>query len=202
MPSEVIDVVAEALKGAGMLSKANGDQKRVINSLLELVDPNSSGPSRPVGNCFFMAGEGGTGSLRDSSGVVLFNCGLGKTFTYEALYHTVRGLGELCITMASTGCAATLLPGGRTVHNVFDVPVPTYSDTESRVDAVHPPTELKKAKVFIIDEAPMLCKYVLEAVDRKLRLIQGKPNLPFGGVVMLLGKQQSFAENHTLLLRR
>lgn len=107
---------------------------------------------------------------------------------YEAIFHAVRGRGELCVTMASTGCAATLLPRGRTVHNVFDIPVPTYSDSESRVNVERPSEELLKAKVFIIDEAPMLCKYVLEAVDRILRLLHRQPNVPFGGVIMLLGR--------------
>lgn len=90
--------------------------------------------------------------------------------------------------MASTGCAATLLPGGRTVHNVWAIPVPTYSDSESRVDAQNPPAELKEAKVFILDEVTMLLKHILEALDRRLREIHGKPDVPFGGVVMLLGK--------------
>ncbi|KAH7713337.1 hypothetical protein AAVH_19340 [Aphelenchoides avenae] len=89
--------------------------------------------------------------------------------------------------MASTGCAATLLPGGRTVHNVFAIPVPTFSDSVSPVNALRPPQELKEAKVLIIDEAPMLLKYILVAVDQKLREIHLTPNVPFGGVVMLLG---------------
>lgn len=115
------------------------------------------------------------------------SCVLGKTFVYELIYHAVRALGVRCITMASTGCAATLLPSGRTVHNVWAIPVPTYSDSESRVNAQNPPEELKEAKVFILDEAPMLLKHILHAYDQRLREIHGKPDVPFGGVIMLLG---------------
>lgn len=113
---------------------------------------------------------------------------LGKTFTYELIFHAVRARGVRCITMASTGCAATLLPGGRTVHNVWAIPVPTYSDSESRVDPLRPPAELKEARVYILDEASMLLKHILEAMDQRLRQIHGKPSVPFGGVVMLLGQ--------------
>lgn len=125
-----------------------------------------------------------------------------KTFTYELIFHAVRALGVRCITMASTGCAATLLPGGRTVHNVWAIPVPTYSDSESRVDALRAPLELKEAKVFILDEAPMLLKHILEAIDRRLREIHMKPDVPFGGVVMLLGKLLRFRKWHIDNCRR
>lgn len=96
--------------------------------------------------------------------------------------------------MASTGCAATLLPAGRTVHNVWAIPVPTYSDSESRVNAQRPPEELKEARVYILDEASMLLKHILEAMDQRLREIHGKPDVPFGGVVMLLGKLHYLSE--------
>ena len=46
--------------------------------------------------------------------------------------------------------------------------------------------KLRETEVFIIDEAPMMPKYVLEIFDRKLREIT-KVDKPFGGKIMLIG---------------
>jgi len=56
---------------------------------------------------FFIDGSGGTG----------------KTFLYKALLAKVRSEGMIAIATATLGIAASLLPGGRTVHSRFKIPI-------------------------------------------------------------------------------
>ena len=56
---------------------------------------------------FFVDGPGGTG----------------KTFLYNTLLAKIRSRGEIALAMASSGIAALLLEGGRTVHSRLKVPI-------------------------------------------------------------------------------
>lgn len=58
-------------------------------------------------NLFFLDGHGGTG----------------KTFVYITLCHALRGEGSIVLCVASTGVASLLLPGGRTAHSTFKIPI-------------------------------------------------------------------------------
>ena len=69
---------------------------------------------------FFVDGPGGTG----------------KTFLYRTLFANLRKLGHIAIAIATSGIiatssiAATLLPGGRTAHSRFKIPLtPDASST-------------------------------------------------------------------------
>ena len=42
------------------------------------------------------------------------------------------------------------------------------------------------ARVLLIDESPMLDRFLLEALDRSLRDLMGQPEQPFGGKIILL----------------
>ena len=54
---------------------------------------------------FFVNGPGGTR----------------KTFLYRTILATLRKAGHIAIPTATSGIAATLLPGGRTVHSRFKI---------------------------------------------------------------------------------
>ena len=56
---------------------------------------------------FFIDGPGGTG----------------KIFLYNTLLATVRSHSDIALAMASSGIAALLLQGGRTVHSRLKVPI-------------------------------------------------------------------------------
>ncbi|KDQ08678.1 hypothetical protein BOTBODRAFT_85219, partial [Botryobasidium botryosum FD-172 SS1] len=61
-----------------------------------------------LGNTFFLHGPGGTG----------------KTYVYRLLAAKVRAQGNIVLCVASSGIAALLLPGGRTAHSTFKIPIP------------------------------------------------------------------------------
>ena len=49
--------------------------------------------------------------------------GTGKTFLYNTLLAQVRSQSQIALRLASSGIAALLLSGGRTVHSRLKVPI-------------------------------------------------------------------------------
>jgi hypothetical protein len=49
--------------------------------------------------------------------------GTGKTFLYRAVMANLRSRGQIVLATASSGIAATLLPGGRTTHSRFKLTI-------------------------------------------------------------------------------
>lgn len=92
------------------------------------------------------------------------------------------------IATAFTGIASSLLiGGGRTMHSRFRIPIPTNMGVVSRILVDTPEAQdLRECKLFVVDEASMVSRAMLECVDRLLRDIMGTPFVPFGGKVMLL----------------
>lgn len=98
-------------------------------------------------------------------------------------------MGESVITVASTGIAATLLINGRTYHSQFKLYPPITETTSSKIElsSKMQTDQLRNAKLIIWDEATMTPCHALNAVDKLLRVIMKKPDLPFGGKPVLLG---------------
>ena len=56
--------------------------------------------------------------------------GIGKTFLYRTILATLRKARHIAIATATSGIAATLLPGGRIAHSRFKIPLtPDASST-------------------------------------------------------------------------
>lgn len=105
--------------------------------------------------------------------------------------------------VATTGIAATLLIKGSTAHRKFMLPLNSVSGSKSTVSYViiisktngvaqmkletEPAEEIRKTRVFIIDEATMASKYTFSAIDNLMRDIMNT-NKPFGGKIILLGQ--------------
>lgn len=105
----------------------------------------------------------------------------------------LRSDGRVVLPVASSGIAATLLPGGRTAHSRFKIPI--LLDDLSFCSFGHNSDIaflLKNTNLIIWDEAPMQHRYAFECLDRSLRDLM-KPvdsiraSLPFGGITVLLG---------------
>ncbi|XP_012700196.1 ATP-dependent DNA helicase PIF1 [Setaria italica] len=143
----------------------NDEQKTAYNEILTAID-------RDEGGLFFVDGPGGTG----------------KTFLYRALLATVRGQGKIALATATSGVAASIMPGGRTAHSRFKIPL--------RIDdgAICSFTKqsgtaklLQTASLIIWDEASMTKRQAIEALDKSMRDIMDIPNLPFGGKTVVFG---------------
>ena len=132
-----------------------------------------------------------TGQLENQNGGLYFldaPGGCGKTFLLETILASIRGRGQIAIATAGSGLAATLLPGGRTVHSTFKVPL-NVATSDNAICSVKKGTSLcrlfKEATLLVIDEAPMLHRKVLECMDRTLRDLRSS-ELPMGGLPTLL----------------
>ena len=112
--------------------------------------------------------------------------GSGKTMLYNTIISFFRGQGKKVASSAWTGIAATLLAGGRTVHNLFKLPVPILETSVCHVSptSVHA-SYLRSVSLFIIDEASMIPVHALSAIDKMLRDITNN-DVPFGGKIFLL----------------
>ncbi len=145
----------------------NADQHAAMERIhSSVVSKGTTGP-----RCFFVDGPGGTG----------------KTFLYKALHSRLTSEGYNVICAAWTGIAANLLPGGRTVHSVFKLPLRLTAESTCSINATSADAEtLRSIDVIIWDEAPMAHRHALQAIDLLLRDLT-KSSVPFGGKVMLLG---------------
>uniref|UniRef100_UPI00358DF35C uncharacterized protein n=1 Tax=Myxine glutinosa TaxID=7769 RepID=UPI00358DF35C len=155
-------------KGENNRQLLNDDQIKIVDEVLQAVHCRD----QYTGNrLFFVDGPSGSG----------------KTFLYNTLLHILQGQCRLVLPMAYSGIAATLLAGGRTSHHRFKLPVPILENSTCNISPTSKDADtLRKANLFIWDEAPMTPAYALAAVDRCLRDVTSN-NIPFGGKVLLLG---------------
>jgi ATP-dependent DNA helicase PIF1 len=120
---------------------------------------------------FFVDGPGGTG----------------KTFLYKALLATVRSKGLIAIATATSGIAASILPGGRTAHSRFKIPIKLSENKMCKFGKQDETTELlRRASLLIWDEVAMTNRAAVECLDRSLQDIMNC-DFPFGGKVMVFG---------------
>ena len=115
--------------------------------------------------------------------------GCGKTFLLNALLKAVRILenGSVATAMASTGIAAQLLHLGRTFHSRLKAPLHPHEKSTLHVTAQSSLARLlQRARLLLVDEATLLHRFQLEALDRTLRDIMNQPNIPFGGKIIIL----------------
>ncbi|XP_073129961.1 uncharacterized protein [Henckelia pumila] len=132
--------------------------------IMKCVDGNSGG-------MFFVNGPGGNG----------------KTYLYRAILATVRSCGMIALATATSGVAASILPGGRTAHSRFKIPIKLHANSYYTISKQSGLADLLRlTRLIVWDEDPMCRRYAIEAVDRTLQDIVGNKE-PFGGQVVLLG---------------
>ncbi|KAG5525404.1 hypothetical protein RHGRI_031907 [Rhododendron griersonianum] len=146
------------------ISALNKDQAFAFHAIIGTVE-------RKENATYFVDGPGGTG----------------KTFLYRAILASLRSQGHIALATASSGIAATLMPGGRTAHSRFKIPLnPDRSSVCSISKQSHLAELIRRASVILWDEATMTNRLAIEALDRTLRDIMDV-EMPFGGKVMVFG---------------
>ena len=147
----------------------NPDQLRVYNAILSQLETD------PTDALSFLSGPGGTG----------------KTFLYHCLCERLRSSRKIVLCVASTGIASLLLPGGRTAHRRFRIPLDIKEDSSCFIQRRTRLAELlRETDMVLWDEVPMTNKSIYNAVDRTLQDIRhdlpGADNI-FGGIPTVLG---------------
>lgn len=162
---EQFDRTVERREGERRLAMLNDQQRAAFNQIMAAIDNENQR------RFFYLDGPGGSG----------------KTFLYCTLMSVLRGNGSIVLPFATTGIAATLLPGGRTCHSGFKLPVPLL---DTSVSGMRPRSAeaqiLKEADLIIIDEITMLPKHGLRCIDLLLQEITGVKR-PFGNKTLVIG---------------
>ena len=102
IPREIIEETSIEVEpeDTSLHKNLNKEQKEAYVEILATIDDQSGG-------IFFVDGPGG----------------MGKTFLYRALLATIRGHGKIAVAPATSGVAASIMPGGRTAHSRFKIPL-------------------------------------------------------------------------------
>ena len=163
------DILALRKEHEILLDGLNHEQKNIYASIMQAIATDSGG-------YFFVYGHGGTG----------------KTHLYKTILAGVRSQGKIALATASSRIAALLVPGGRTAHSRFHIPININDESTCEIKQQTQVAELLlKTSVILWDEALMAHRNCLEAVDRSLRDIlqiqdAESVNKPFGGKVVVL----------------
>ena len=83
---------------------------------------------------------------------------------------------------ATSGVVASIMPGGRTTHSHFKIPLTIDNGAFCTFTKQGGTTKLLRAASLIIwDEVTMIKRQGVEALDNSLRDIMDRSELPFGG---------------------
>ncbi|XP_062232985.1 uncharacterized protein LOC133930365 [Phragmites australis] len=167
VPREIFEesTIELNVEDATLSDSLNTEQRAAYDEILSAVDSDE-------GSVFFVDGPGGTG----------------KTFLYKALLATIRGQNKIAVATATSGVAASILPGGRTAHSRFKIPLSIDDGAfcsftkQSGIAKL-----LRTASLIIWDEASMTKRQAVEALDNSMRDIMSRPELPFGGKTVVFG---------------
>lgn len=132
------------------------------------------------------------GAVESKKGGVFFVYGFGgtwKTFLWNILSAAIRSTGDIVLNVASSGIPSLLLPGGRTAHSSFGIPINPDEFSTCNIEPGSDKAEvIAKASLIIWDEAPMMNKHCFEALDRTLcDIMKTTDERPFGGKVVVFG---------------
>ncbi|KAH7665744.1 DNA helicase protein [Dioscorea alata] len=162
-----------------MFAKLNVEQLAIYIQIQGAINNN--------GGMFFVYGHGGTG----------------KTFLWNTIINGICTEGKIVLAVASSGIASLLLPGGRTAHSRFKIPInieeclthpfATYQCSTCKISKQTQLARLiEKTTLIVWDEAPMVHRNCLEALNKTLQdfLSETTPEAstkPFGGKTIVLG---------------
>ncbi|XP_050875277.1 uncharacterized protein LOC127078905 [Lathyrus oleraceus] len=147
------------------VGKLNNDQMSAYNTIMNVIHQNQS-------QFFVVDGLGGTS----------------KTFLYRTIMVNLRCNSQIVLATISSGIAARLLPGGRTAHSRFGIPIDIEPISICKITKKCDLTKLIRITNAIIwDEVPMINRYCVKALDRSLQDIMNI-DAPFGGKIMIMGE--------------
>ncbi|XP_078170150.1 uncharacterized protein LOC144564427 [Carex rostrata] len=125
----------------------NLEQLTAFNEIMQCVIDRKSG-------VFFIDGSSGTG----------------KTYLYKTLLAKVRSMNHIALATASSGCAANNMPGGRTAHSRFKIPLKIENNSVCNIKKQSGIAQLLRMATLIIwDEASMAKRQAIEALERTMQ---------------------------------
>lgn len=124
--------------------------------------------------------------LAGESAFVTGPAGTGKTYLLNQFVKLAKYEGKHVSVTATTGLAATHL-GGTTIHawsgiGVYDQLPDHFADHMSKTRR----EIIEKTDVLLIDEISMMHDYRLDMVDEVCRVVRKRPDVPFGGIQVVM----------------
>lgn len=124
--------------------------------------------------------------LSGESALVTGAAGSGKTYLLNQFIRLAKAEGKFVSVTATTGLAATHL-GGTTVHSWSGIGIQDFlSDNFAEHMSKGRREIIENTDVLIIDEISMLHDYRLDMVDDVCRVVRKEPDLPFGGIQVVM----------------
>ena len=112
--------------------------------------------------------------------------GAGKTFVLNQFIKLAKHEGKHVSVTATTGLAATHL-GGTTIHSWAGIGVGDFLPSGFAEHMAKGRREIiEKTNVLVIDEISMLHDFRLDMVDEVCRIVRKEPDLPFGGIQIIM----------------
>lgn len=112
--------------------------------------------------------------------------GAGKTYVLNQFIKLAKHDGKHVSVTATTGLAATHL-GGTTIHSWAGIGVNDYLPNGFAEYIAKGRREIiEKTDVLVIDEISMLHDFRLDLVDEVCRLVRKEPDVPFGGIQVIM----------------
>lgn len=106
--------------------------------------------------------------------------GTGKSTLLKVLRETTS---QRAVVVAPTGLSAINV-GGQTIHSFFSLPPRLI--TPDQIRRSRNSKLIKKLDMVIIDEVSMVRADLMDGIDKSLRLTRGEPDVPFGGVQLVM----------------
>jgi hypothetical protein len=167
IPREIFEEasIEASIDDIALSDTLNEEQQAVYDEIMSAINTKH-------GRLFFVDGPGGTG----------------KTYLYKALLATIHSQNKTAVATATSGVVASIMPGGRTAHSRFKIPL-TIDDGAFCSFTKQSGTAklLQTASLIIWDEASMTKRQAVEALNNSLRDIMDQPDLPFGGKTVVFG---------------
>ncbi|XP_019195820.1 PREDICTED: uncharacterized protein LOC109189662 [Ipomoea nil] len=113
------DINVKKEENEKLVHQLTEEQRAIYGNVLQDAENN-------LGGLFFVYGYGGTG----------------KTFLWRALSSALRSKGDIFLNVASSGIASLLLPGGRTAHSRFSIPIVVNEDSTCNISQSSPLAKL------------------------------------------------------------
>jgi hypothetical protein len=143
----------------------NEEQRAAYDEIMSSVDTEDGG-------LFFVDGPSGTR----------------KTYLYRSLLATIRSQKKIVMATATSGVATSIMPGGRTAHSCFKIPLTIDNGAFCTFMKQSGTAKLLRASSLIIwDEASMTKRQSVEALDNSHRDIMDRPELSFDGKTVVFG---------------
>ena len=124
--------------------------------------------------------------LSGQSAFVTGPAGTGKTYLLNRFVEYAKSEGKHVSVTATTGLAATHL-GGTTIHAWSGIGVNDFLPEQFAEHISKTRREIiEKTDILLIDEISMMHDYRLDMVDEVCRFVRKEPDLPFGGIQVVM----------------